>query len=60
MGLVLMVYSTIRSILIQDEEHPLSLITIHYFGWEIGYDLDEMMLTYRLTAPVATSPATGQ
>ncbi|MGD0753400.1 MAG: hypothetical protein ABSA23_18625, partial [Anaerolineales bacterium] len=38
-------YSTIRSILNQDEEHPLSLITIHYFGREKGWHLGEMMLT---------------
>jgi hypothetical protein len=38
-------YSTIRRILNQDEEHPLSLITIHYFGREIGWLLDERTLT---------------
>ena len=56
-----MVYSTIRSILIQDEEHPLSLITIHLFGWEIGWFMGEMMLTpHPLPAPVATSPASTE
>jgi hypothetical protein len=45
MDLVLMVYSTIRSILIQDEEHPLSLITVHLIGRESRYGLDEMMIT---------------